>query len=102
MISQESVYQALKTVVDPELGIDIVSLGFIYNVKIEGDSINVDMTLTTRGCPLHSTLKQQAEDAIRQSTGVTEVKVEIVFDPPWNVEMMSAEAKKKLGLSSES
>lgn len=74
-----------------------MNLGFIYDVEIEGDKVKVAMTLTTRGCPLHSTLKQQAEQAILDHTGASSAEVEIVFDPPWNPNMMSPEAKQKLG-----
>ena len=102
MISEETVYKALSTVLDPELGIDIVNLGFIYDVKVGSDSITVAMTLTTRGCPMHSTLKQQAEDAVVQETGASSVEVNIVFDPPWNVNMMSDMAKEKLGIGASS
>jgi metal-sulfur cluster biosynthetic enzyme len=98
MITEENVYEALKSVVDPELGVDIVNLGFIYDVKIEEDKVTVAMTLTVKGCPLHATLKKQAEEAIVRETGAREAVVNLVWDPPWNVSMMSDEAKKKLGV----
>ncbi len=98
MITEEDVYNALKEVVDPELGVDIVNLGFIYDVKIEGDKVTVAMTLTVKGCPLHATLKKQAEEAIVNGTDAKEAVVNLVWDPPWNVSMMSDEAKKKLGV----
>lgn len=100
MITEESVYDALRTVLDPEIGIDIVNLGFIYDIKIEGDKVSVAMTLTIKGCPLHSTLKSQAEEAILKSTGASSADVRLVFDPPWNPAMMSDQAKAKLGMGS--
>jgi len=101
MITEESVLKALETVVDPELGIDVVNLGFIYDVKVEGEHVDVAMTLTMRGCPLHSTLKQQAENAVVQLAGAKSAEVRIVYDPPWNPNMMSQMAKDKLGFSSD-
>ncbi len=89
MITEEKVLEALKTVEDPEIGIDVVNLGFIYDVKIAGEQVIVAMTLTMKGCPLHASLKQSAASAV----------VNIVFDPPWNPNMMSAWAKDKLGFS---
>jgi len=99
MITEESVLQALESVLDPEIGIDIVNLGFIYDVKINGEKVDVAMTLTMRGCPMHSTLKDQAEQAIIQKAGAKSAEVRIVYDPPWNPNMMSQMAKEKLGFS---
>jgi metal-sulfur cluster biosynthetic enzyme len=102
MITEETVLKALETVNDPEIGIDVVNLGFIYNVKIEeGDKVTVAMTLTMKGCPLHASLKSNAEDAIRRLAGAREAEVNIVWDPPWNPKMMSDKAKGKLGFSSD-
>ena len=98
-ITEESVLQALESVLDPEIGIDIVNLGFIYDVKINGEKVDVAMTLTMRGCPMHSTLKDQAEQAIIQKAGAKSAEVRIVYDPPWNPNMMSQTAKEKLGFS---
>ncbi len=99
MITEEAVLKALENVEDPEVGIDVVNLGFIYDVKIEGDKVLVAMTLTMKGCPLHTTLKANAEEAIRLHTGASVAEVKLVFDPPWNPNMMSAKAKEKLGFS---
>jgi metal-sulfur cluster biosynthetic enzyme len=98
MITQDAVMKALGTVDDPEIGIDVVNLGFIYDVKIEPeDKVIVAMTLTSRGCPLHVSLKANAEEAIRSLAGAKDVTVNIVWDPPWGPNMMSAAAKEKLG-----
>lgn len=102
MITEEAVLKALESVNDPEIGIDVVNLGFIYDVKIEPDDrVTVAMTLTMRGCPLHGSLKAEAEDAIRRLAGAREAVVNIVWDPPWNPKMMSDKAKGKLGFSSD-
>lgn len=98
MITEEAVLKALSKVVDPELGIDIVSMGFIYSIDVEGDRVKIAMTLTTRGCPLHSTLTKQAEEAVLADTGASGAEVSLVFDPPWNTDMMSPAAKEKLGI----
>ncbi|TKJ39039.1 aromatic ring hydroxylase [candidate division LCP-89 bacterium B3_LCP] len=100
MVEEDSVLSALAAVIDPELDVDIVSMGFIYNVEIEQDQVKIAMTLTTRGCPMHSTLKKQAEDTVKNLDGVTDAQVDIVFDPPWNTDMMSTFVREKLGISS--
>jgi metal-sulfur cluster biosynthetic enzyme len=101
MITEQAVMKALETVNDPEIGIDVVNLGFIYDVKIEGDTVTVAMTLTMKGCPLHASLKSNAEGAIRKLAGAKEATVNIVWDPPWNPGMMSDKAKGIMGFSPE-
>lgn len=102
MITEESVLKALETVIDPEIGVDIVNLGFIYDVNVEGDGVNVAMTLTIKGCPMHATLKKNAERAVLEHTDATSAEVKLVFDPPWNPAMMSDMAKKRLGIGTGS
>ncbi len=97
MLSKEMVYNALATVVDPEVGFDIVALGLIYGVEINGDDVKVSMTLSTRGCPLHELLKQWAEDAVKKVEGVKNATINIVWEPEWNITMASDEVKKALG-----
>jgi len=101
MLTEEQVKQALSRVLDPDIGIDIVSLGFIYRIEIEGRKVIIEMTLTTRGCPMHSFLGKQVEDAVRELPGIEEVTVDLVWDPPWHPRMMSAAAKERLGFSDE-
>ncbi len=96
MVTEEQVFQALSSVRDPELPLNIVDLGLIYDVSIENDAVSVKMTLTTPGCPMHSTIKGEAEEALRKLSGIQSVRVEIVWDPPWNTDMMSEEAKRML------
>ena len=97
-MTQEQVLEALRQVIDPELGINIVDLGLIYSVDIEDGGIRVAMTMTTQACPLRAQLKQVAESAIRR--GVPEAKsieVKLVWNPPWHPTMMSEAAKRQLG-----
>ncbi len=97
MLNEEMIYEALATVVDPEVGFDIVALGLIYGVKIDNDDVRVDMTLSTRGCPLHELLKQWAKDAVLKVDGVKTATINIVWEPAWNITMASDEVKKALG-----
>ncbi len=96
-ITEEMVYDAIKTVIDPEVGFDIYSLGLIYGVEIEGSHVKVIMTLSTRGCPLHEMMKQWTKDAVEKIEGVESCEVEIVWEPAWNISMASDEVKKALG-----
>jgi metal-sulfur cluster biosynthetic enzyme len=90
--------EALGTVNDPEIpGLSIVDLGLIYAVEVEGGKVAVRMTVTAPGCPMAQYMAQMAKKAIEEVDGVDEANVEVVFEPPWNPEMMSAEARKRLG-----
>lgn len=97
-ISEKEVWANLKTVDDPELGIDIVSLGFIYKVEIEADLIKVEYTLTTPGCPLSSFIAQKIRQALSDlvDNPQQQIQLKLVFEPAWTPEMMSDEAKKSL------
>lgn len=97
MIKEEQVYDALKTVIDPEVGFDIVSLGLIYGVEINKNDVHVNMTLSTKGCPLHELLKQWAVDAVSKIDGVENANIQIVWEPAWNITMANDEVKKALG-----
>ncbi len=97
-LTEDIVYSALKNVYDPEIPVSIVDLGLIYDVAISsGNNVNLKMTLTTPGCGMGAMIAGQAEDAIK-GAGATNVLVEVVWDPPWNPDMMSDEAKEKLGI----
>jgi len=96
-VTEEMIYDAIKTVIDPEVGFDIYSLGLIYGANIEGDHAHVTMTLSTRGCPLHEMMKQWTKDAVEKIDGINSCEVEIVWEPAWNVSMASDEVKKALG-----
>jgi len=98
MITKERILELLKKVVDPEIGLDIVSLGLVYKVEINDDSINITMTLTTPGCPLHSTITEWVKNILWQEAPDKNVNVNLVWDPPWTPEKMTEEAKKQLGM----
>jgi metal-sulfur cluster biosynthetic enzyme len=98
MPTQEDVYNALAKVEDPELALPITDLGLVYDVQVEGSRADVKMTLTTIGCPLVGTLTDIAEKAILEVPGIKEAHVEIIWDPPWSVDMMSDEARMRLGM----
>lgn len=95
MVTQELVRGILTDVLDPEIQIDIVNLGMVYNVDIseDGKKVTVLLTLTTMGCPLFDDIKDQIVDRVLELDGVEDVEVELTFDPPWSKDMMSEEAK---------
>lgn len=97
MLSQEQVFKKLKECLDPELGVNIVDLGLIYGVYVEGSRVQVLMTLTTLGCPLDSYFVKDITGKLKSLKGVTDVSVEMTFDPPWNPTKMSLETKDLLG-----
>ncbi|MEQ9619661.1 MAG: metal-sulfur cluster assembly factor [Deltaproteobacteria bacterium] len=98
-LTEENIYEALKTVYDPEIPVSIVDLGLIYDVKISsGNNVNIKMSLTTPGCGMGAMIANQAETAVRD-IGANNVLVEVVWDPPWNPDMISDEAKEKLGIT---
>lgn len=98
-VTRDEVYQALKTVYDPEIPVNVVDLGLIYDVQVSDDSnVFVQMTLTFPGCGMGPHIAQQAEWAIQDLDGVEEVEIELTFDPPWSPEMISEEARMMLGI----
>jgi len=97
MVTKQEVMKVLKKCYDPEVGISLVDLGLIYDVQVKNDKVRIKMTLTTPGCPMHSFMIKDVEENVKKLKGVKEVKVELVWDPPWTPEKMSKEAKKKLG-----
>lgn len=98
-LTEEIIYDSLKTVYDPEIPVSIVDLGLIYDVNItSANNVGIKMTLTTPGCGMGAMIANQAEMAVKEA-GAENVLVEIVWDPPWNPDMMSDEAKQKLGIT---
>jgi metal-sulfur cluster biosynthetic enzyme len=95
-ITEGQVLEALKQVVDPELGINLVDLGLIYDVAIAGTGVRVKMTLTTPGCPMHDSLVKGAERALGRIPGITSAAVELVWDPPWNPSMINPKGMKAM------
>ncbi len=98
MVTKEEVLDVLKTVSDPEIGVDIVNLGLVYNVEIDGDVVNVRMTMTAPACPVTDWILAEAQRRIEEIPGVKEANIELVWDPPWNLDMISDEARKMLNL----
>lgn len=96
-LNKETVLETLKRVYDPEIPVDVVNLGLVYEVKIDGGRVHVKMTTTSPGCPVGGLIAAQAKRVIQKLEGVEEVIVEMVYDPPWSVEMASEEGKRVLG-----
>lgn len=94
---RELVLQQLRTVFDPELGINVVDLGLIYDLQISDGNIYILMTLTTPGCPLHDSIVGGVKRALENIDGIHDVKVEVTWNPPWTPERMSEEALRQLG-----
>ena len=99
MIELENrIVEMLKTIYDPEIPVDIFELGLIYEVRIDEDkNVEIDMTLTSPNCPVAESLPKEVEDKVASVEDVISAKVNIVFDPPWEKDMMSEEAKLELG-----
>ena len=97
MPSVEEVQEALTNVIDPELGLDFMELGLVYDVAVEGDEVFVTFTLTSPGCPIGPQVSEQMEEYVSELDGVERVYPKMVFTPPWTPEMMSEDAKFALG-----
>jgi metal-sulfur cluster biosynthetic enzyme len=93
----DDVMEALENVIDPELGLDFVSLGLIYDVEIEERDVHVTFTLTTPACPIGPTVTEQIKEFVSEIDGVEKVFPKMVFSPPWSPEKMSEDAKFALG-----
>jgi metal-sulfur cluster biosynthetic enzyme len=89
--------ELLKQVYDPELGINIVDLGLVYEIRNEDGDVTIRMTLTTPGCPMHDTIAGGTERLLQRQPDIRSVTVDVVWDPPWTPDKMSEEAKKRLG-----
>jgi metal-sulfur cluster biosynthetic enzyme len=97
MVTSEDVFEALRGVEDPELGMDIVDLGLVYDVEIEGTKVTVRHSLTSLGCPAGPMIQEQIVDTTKALPGVEDVAIELTWDPPWTPELMSEDAKFILG-----
>jgi metal-sulfur cluster biosynthetic enzyme len=95
--TKEEVVQALRQVEDPELGMDIVDLGLMYDVEVDDGKVKVIHTLTSMGCPVGPMIQEQIHDVTRALPGVEDVEVELTWDPPWTPDKMSEDAKFILG-----
>lgn len=97
-VTQEEVYSALRKCMDPEIPVNVVDLGLIYGVKVnEENNIDIEMTMTTRGCPLHDTLVSDVKRYVGKINGVAGVNVSIVWDPPWSVDKIEPSVRDQLG-----
>ncbi len=98
MISKDEILDALRDVIDPEIGINVADLGLVYEAAETDGTISVKMTMTTAACPLGGLIRDQARAALKKRfPGARAVEVELVWSPPWNADMMSDDAKRKLG-----
>ena len=98
MVSEDDVTEALSNVIDPELGLDFVELGLVYDVGIEGGgTVNITFTLTTPACPIGPQVSEQMKEFVGELDGVEEVVPSMVFTPPWTPDKMSEDAKFALG-----
>lgn len=98
MIEHDALVQALKTVVDPELNVNVVDLGLVYSVQTEEDQVAVEMTLTSPACPMGPEILRNAVAALEKVEGVGKVDVKLVMSPPWTPDRMSDEARDELGM----
>ncbi|MBE3022195.1 MULTISPECIES: metal-sulfur cluster assembly factor [unclassified Campylobacter] len=94
---KDKIYKELSTIVDPEVGFNIVSLGLIYDVVVDEDKAKVIMTLSTRSCPLHELILGWVNDAVLRVDGIKECDIDLVWEPVWTIQMASDEVKKALG-----
>jgi len=95
---ENTIVDVLKSIYDPEIPVDVYELGLIYEVKIDKDfNVQIEMTLTSPNCPVAESMPKEVEDKVADITKVKSAKVNIVFDPPWDKDMMSEEAKLELG-----
>lgn len=105
-LDEKAIWDALKTCYDPEIPLNIVDLGLIYDMKIQpldsgGNEVDVKMTLTAQGCGMGATIAGDAESKLARMPGVANARVEVVWDPPWNSNMISADGKKILGIEED-
>lgn len=98
MPTQEEVYEVLRTCYDPEIPVNIVDLGLVYDVQVVDQKIDIKMTLTARGCGMGQYITAEAEQKLMEIPNVEEAKIELVWEPPWEPNMMSADARKMLGM----
>ena len=95
---ENTIVEVLKSIYDPEIPVDVYELGLIYEVKIDKESnVQIQMSLTSPNCPVAESMPKEVEDKVAEITDVKSAKVNIVFDPPWDKDMMSEEAKLELG-----
>lgn len=97
-MNKQDIINVLKTVIDPEIGVNVVDLGLIYDIDINNYNVKIRMTLTTPMCPLGPIIVDNVRRAAESIKGVKKVDVEVVFDPPWSLDRISPEIREKLGV----
>ena len=97
-VTREEVLEALRDVYDPEIPVNVVDLGLIYDVKVEDNDVDVKMTLTFAGCGMGPYIAQQAEWRLAELENIDDINVEMVYEPPWTPDMITEDGKKLLGL----
>jgi metal-sulfur cluster biosynthetic enzyme len=98
MVTKEQVYEVLQECYDPEIPVNIVDLGLVYDVQVEDEKVTVKMTLTAPGCGMGTMIAADARQKILALEGVVDASVDLVWDPPWDPSRISEEAKQKLGI----
>ncbi len=97
MYSKEELFLAISTVIDPEVGFNLVAMGLIYDASCDNDgNAYVKMTLSTKACPMHQMITQWVKDAVKKMAGIKDVEVEVVWEPAWNITMANDEVKAAL------
>ncbi len=97
MINQETLVTALKTVMDPELNVNVIDLGLVYSIQVHEDQVEVEMTLTSPACPVGPEIIRNSAAALEKVDGVTKANVRLVMSPPWSPDRMTDEARDQLG-----
>lgn len=96
--TRTQIYEALHTVYDPELGVNIIDLGLVYDVDLNKDGyVTITMTLTTPGCPMHESINQGVGVALQHIPGITDGEIRLVWDPAWEPSMMTDDGRRELG-----
>jgi len=98
MVEKKDIEKALQSVLDPEIGLSVVELGFIYGIEVQGSKAVIEMTLTNPMCPMQGTIAERVKEAVEKIEGISEAEVKLVFEPPWTPERIDPKARKKLGI----
>ncbi len=98
MVNKNTILEALRKVYDPEIPVNLVDLGLIYDTSIENGKVNITMTLTATACPMHAVISQNVKAAVEALDGVNEAVVDVVWEPRWNPEMISPEGRIAMGM----
>jgi len=97
-LTEEKIFDELRPILDPDLGISIIDMGLIYKAKINGDHVDVEMTLTSIGCPYGPYLISEVTETVKNIDSIKTVNVELVWEPPWSIENLSDEVKLDIGI----